>query len=279
MQQTHQAFEAIKSYRFGQSRQPLDAVAAIVVAAVGTAHQQEVAGQLTTVLNSNATLDCKRFACRQLAIIGTPAQIDAVAPFLLDETLADMARYALQPIEGAAMDKALLAALKNAPQTPATLRIGLITTLGARGAEPAIRPLGAFAAGNDPQVARAAIAAMARIGGVKGARALESARNKVRPELQPEVSEALLAVAGALLANGAPDRAARIYNQLAVPQQPDAVRAAAFIGLAKSGGLDADAAEWHARLAQDPTLRKAAAGYLHEVAAHYTRVAERQLAR
>lgn len=267
---------AIKSYEFGQSRKPLDRVAKIVLDAVGTPRQQAVAYQLAGLLNSDATLECKRFACRQLAVIGTESQLDDLAPFLRDDDLSDMARYALQPIESDAVDRALLDALDKTDSD--SIAIGIATTLGARGTERAVSPLKKLAASGKENVARAAIAALGRVGTKGAARALASVKGQVPHGLRNDVSEAQLRIAATLLAAGDADRAEAIYEELVAAEEPDAVRKAAFLGLVKSGGIE-DPEAWRARLDNDPMLREAAAGYLHKVADRYETLAEQQTAR
>ena len=272
------ALDAIKGYEFGQSRKPLDAVAALVVAAVDTPQQQTLANELVSILKGNATLECKRFVCRQLAVVGTEEQVDAVAPFLLDKDLSDMARYALQPIAGAEVDAALLDALKSADGSKA-IQIGLVESLGARGTARAVSPLRKLILAGDEDVARAAIVSLGRIGTSRAGRALASAKGKVAPALKDDVSQAQLIIAGNCLASGKRDRAGDMYEALVTPEESDAVRKAAFIGLARSGGLNEDNDAWRARLDRDPALREAAAGYLHGVADRYDTLAEQQTAR
>jgi hypothetical protein len=86
--------------------------------------------QLAELLKrEEATRDCKDFACRQLRIVGTSESVPALAALLTDDSLSDMARYALQLNTDPSVDKALIAALKKAQGLPL---IGIINTLGER---------------------------------------------------------------------------------------------------------------------------------------------------
>src|SRR5690606_21289425 len=187
---------AIQSYEFGQSRKPLDAVAKLVVGAVGTPNQQQLAHEMAALLSSGATLEAKRFACRQLAVIATEAQTAAIAPYLLDEDLSDMARYALQPVAGDAVDRALIDALAKANDDQATC---IATTLGARRTDRAVASLKKRAASGNAAVARAAIAALGRIGTPRAARALTSLNDHVAAERKYDVANALLLAASTLV--------------------------------------------------------------------------------
>ncbi|MBI5095345.1 MAG: hypothetical protein HZB26_23290 [Candidatus Hydrogenedentes bacterium] len=153
--------QAITTYKFGDSREPLTVVEDLVRDSLASPEKSSaLAAQLAGLLATNATPDCKQFACRQLAIIGTADTVPALAPLLLKDDTADMARYALQPIPGAEADAALLEAL---PKVSKSVKIGIIDTLGARKAKCAVNTLKPLAKDNDSQIAEAAKSALARI--------------------------------------------------------------------------------------------------------------------
>lgn len=157
------AIAAVKTYKFGGSREPLAAVERMVKESMKSSEtSRAVAAELAAILGSDATLDAKQFACRQLVLVGSAENVPAIAPLLLDPQTADMARYALEPIQTPEVDGALIAALEQAPDTA---KIGIINSLGARrsiAAADKIRPL---TQSSDPAIADAAKAALARIGG------------------------------------------------------------------------------------------------------------------
>jgi HEAT repeat protein len=221
-------------------------------------------------------LECKRFACRQLAVIGTAQNVEDISEYLVNPDLSDMARYAIQPIADASVDRALIESLSEAPADSDTMIAGLISSLGARGSQKAIPALRKRAMSENATIAEAAIAALGRVGGPKAARALASLKGSATPELAAAVSHAQLAVADGLLAAGQRDRAAAIYESLVDSAEPDSIRAAAFVGVAKSGGLEGSGEAWRKRIDEDPVLREASAGYLHKVAAQYQHTAEEQ---
>ena len=107
----------------------------------------------------NAPVDGKRIACRQLSLIGSEAQLPQLAPLLTDATLSDSARYALERIPGEAVNRALIRALSA---TSGTIRIGIINSLGVRGAPSARPELRALRNDRDPATAEAARAALRR---------------------------------------------------------------------------------------------------------------------
>ena len=114
----------------------------------------ELEKRLIRVLGAKeCTLAAKDFVCRMLALAGSEAFVASVAPFLRDLQTASLARLALEPIPGAAVDAALQAALSEAK---GTMLLGLIGTLGMRrepGAVPVLEKLKNSSADADVQQA------------------------------------------------------------------------------------------------------------------------------
>ncbi len=155
---------AIKAYKFGGDREPLTQAEDVVRTALASTpkDQQALANQLAGLLGGDSTPDGKLFACRQLALVGTEQNVAAIAPLLNDPKTSDMARYALQPIPGAKVDAALIAALKGADRAT---EIGIINTLGDRKAKSAAKSIESLSKGTDASVAAAATAALEKIHG------------------------------------------------------------------------------------------------------------------
>ncbi len=153
--------KALATYVYGQSREPVTVVEDMVrEAAKGADAGETLAADLSTLLTGGATFDCKLFVCRQLAKIGAEANVPSIAPLLYDEATADIARYALQPIPGNAVDNALLKALRSGPTEA---KIGIINTLGMRGSRAAKGALEKLAGSADPKVAEAAQSALTKV--------------------------------------------------------------------------------------------------------------------
>lgn len=164
---TKQAAEAIaktKSYKFGDSREPLADVEDIVRRAQYVPeNRQAVAAMLADVLDSDATLESKKFACRQLALIGTPREIPALTRALQQPRLSDMARYALAPMPWEAVDNVLIDSLAEAPPH---IQVGIINTLAERKSYAALQALRPLRESTNPAVAKAAQHAVGRIEGM-----------------------------------------------------------------------------------------------------------------
>lgn len=155
-------FQAVVNYTFGASREPLVVIEDRVRASHGdAAGRLAIELQLAELLKrEDTTRDCKDFACRQLRIVGTSKSVPALAALLTDESLSDMARYALQLNTDPSVDKALIAALKKAQGLPL---IGIINTLGERKSSGAASALEPLASNPDAGIADAAIDALAKI--------------------------------------------------------------------------------------------------------------------
>lgn len=227
------ALKDVATYEFGQSRLSLTVVADAVRDSQDSPEVRKgLMKKLIQVLEAGATRDGKDFACRQLAIIGTEEAVPVLAPMLTSEEESDMARYALERMPYAAVDKALLDALGK---TSGKLKVGIINSLGERRCADAVTAVGPLAADQNPMIAAAAIASLGKIGGTDAIAALDAAKEKVAPELQGAFADAYMLCADRLRAAGENDKAAEMYTEVALFGIPQ-VRTAAFIGHAMALG-------------------------------------------
>ncbi|MFO8014811.1 MAG: HEAT repeat domain-containing protein, partial [Phycisphaerae bacterium] len=181
-----------------------------------------------------ATYECKQAVCRLLRRVGTEKCVPALAKLLTDEKLSHMARFALQYMAAPQAAEALRGALRT---TRGDLKIGIVTSLGEHGDPQSARALAPLAGARDTDLARAAIRALARIGGEAGADALA----KVTPPaaLKQAWADASLRCADDLREAGKTADAARVYKKLYAAGQPETIRIAALRGLALAQGADA----------------------------------------
>ena len=235
-------FGEMLAYQVGGDDANARRIAALVLEAQhDEVERRALVRRLTGLLGQGASIGCKRFACRQLRLIGTPAAVPAIAPLLTDPKLSDMARYALERLPGRMPDRALLASL---PSCSGRVRIGIVNTLGARRPKAAVTALTELLAADDVDAARAAAAALGKIASREAAAALADARVDAPDDRRPALDHALLACAEALLAqrgmlkNRARRHAGEICKMLfaSATQAPDDVRAGAFFGLVLSQG-------------------------------------------
>jgi hypothetical protein len=161
--QANDAIAAMKTYTFGQSREPLAKVDEVVKDAMQSPEaSRAVAQQLAALLSSDATPDAKSYACKKLVFVASEEDVPAIAPLLLDEKLSDMARYAIEPIQGPAADSALIDALGKAPDSA---KVGIANSLGMRKTAAARPELEKLVHSRNRALAAAAKDALARIGG------------------------------------------------------------------------------------------------------------------
>src|SRR5258708_6063863 len=80
--------ERLKTYRYGGDPALLDQVAQWVgESRADPARRREAARDLAAVLKSDAAFDAKEFACRQLVLVASEAQIPALTEALQDDAL------------------------------------------------------------------------------------------------------------------------------------------------------------------------------------------------
>ena len=180
----------LSEYEYGDVRIPLREAHLWVTGALNSEQDSAaVAAALATLLDGDATLDCKQFVCRELARVGGAAQVPQLAALLNNAETADMARIALQAIPGPEADAVLVDALAT---TSGVVRVGVANSLGERRAKGAVTPLRQLARKGDAQEAEAAVAALGKIGTRSAAHALKRAKRGASPELRESIKHALL---------------------------------------------------------------------------------------
>jgi hypothetical protein len=177
--------------------------------------------KLGEVLKSSADEKAKADACRELARIGTKDSVAPLASLLGDEKLNHMARYGLEPIADPAVDDAFRAALEKLKGRPL---VGVIGSIGVRRDAKALDALAKLVGDSDGEVAQAAARALGSLGSPAAAKALEDALAKTPAANQPAVYEGLFRCAEASCIHGQSAQALPIYDRLAGPEVPKAVR-------------------------------------------------------
>jgi HEAT repeat protein len=227
-------------------------LATAVLPLAGAAQSSEE--QLISVLHSEATLQEKDAACAKLKRIGTAQCVPALAELLVNDQLSHSARYALESMACPEAGRALVEALAK---TSGLTQVGIINSLGNRaqmkiagaaktasGAKtgplvednveevPALEKLLASA---EPEVARAAAAALGEIGVEKAllaslAKASASATSGAG-EFVPLLADGALRCANTLLASGVKPPALEIFQKLYQAQTKEFVQVAAYRGM------------------------------------------------
>jgi hypothetical protein len=225
-------WEKLKTYDFGDSRQPLTEISDEIRKAYGKPDElKKFETALDGVLKSDAKYAGKQYACRELSIIGTQQSVPVLAPMLTNQEYSDMARYALERIPGEAADKALLDAL---PKADGKAKIGIVNSLGERGTKPAAGEIAKLVDNSDRLLAGAAISALGKIGGPDALKGLDKALASAPDNQKMLVYDAYLRIADKMAAAGDKAGANKIYVSLNKEGVPSLVRSAAMKGIAGS---------------------------------------------
>lgn len=230
------ALSALPTFALGQDPAPLNTLHDAVIASQmqGAEERAALAEKLATVLSqAEATFDAKQFVCRMLMLIGTEAQLPALAPLLSSEEFSDIARYAVEKIFDPNADIALIDALAIAPPK---VQVGLLGSLAARrtGSTEMIRSLALATKSTDVLIAAAdALAALAPADAM-AIGALTALAAERETEAATRINDALLRAADARLAGGDANSAAGIYRKLCEGDRAEATKRAAFEGWMKA---------------------------------------------
>lgn len=227
-----QAFEALKTYDWGQDPKVLRPIDEAIVATHGdAAKRKELEDKLIAALGGKSTLDGKQMLCRYLMAIGTAASVPSLAALLGDKELSHMARYALERIPAPEAAAALRDGLSK---LPSGLKVGVIASIGARQDNAAVATLGALLGDGDAAVASAAAHALGAIRSPESAQALS--HTKAAPKAASAATDASLACAEALLASGKNAEALAIYKGLVGGTPQKHIRLAATRGMLACAG-------------------------------------------
>ncbi len=258
-----QLLDKAKTYDYGKSRADLIKIDNMIVEASGKPEVKEIEKRLDAFLKTDATYAAKDFVCRKLSITGTEASVPALAPMLTDQRYSDMARYALERIPGATVDKALREAL---PKAAGKAKTGIINTIGVRGDKEAVGLLSGLISDSNEAVAIAAVAALGRINDPAATETLARAKDKTKGALRTQVLDAYLRCADCHAAKGQKDAASAIYKQLYDPNEPLMIRIAALRGMIITAGDKTSEMVVEALKSEEPAIQTAAIQTLRDVA-------------
>lgn len=181
------------------------------------------------VLASDAGTEDKARACQQLAVVGGPAAVPALAALLADEKLASHARSGLETIKDPAAGEALRKAL---PALNGRLLAGAVTSLGARREVAAVADLKKLLADQERAVALPALAALGEIASPEAAEVILKVLSEGPPPMRIPAAHAALAAAGNLRTDGKQASATPLLEAVLAAELPDHLKTAANNGLA-----------------------------------------------
>ena len=225
-----QALESLKTYEGGIEPKAVQSIQDAVVASHGdAAARKKLESTLAEVLGTDLPRAAKDTVCRALKTIGTAHSVPALAKLLHDEELSHMARHALEANDSPEAVKALVGAIDKAPKK---IKIGIISSLGARGVGVPVAPLAKALSDKDADISTAGALALGAIGSADAVKALGSA--KVTDTNKIAVCDAMLQCAENMLAHGKKSGAKAIYGTVLKIGPTEAAKIAADLGIKAS---------------------------------------------
>ncbi len=204
---------------------------ALLLALTGPAHAQDnlpPESELLAILQApDASRHDKGVACRQLAVVGSPASVPVLIRLLDDPQLAHLARYGLEPMPYPEVNAALLESLDR---LQGRHLVGVLNTLGVRRAEDAVPALSKLLASPDPEVADAAAAALGQIANVEAARGLQDALLLANNAQRNYLADAGLTCAQRLLREDRLSAARNLFDTIRQSDTSSAIHLAATRG-------------------------------------------------
>jgi HEAT repeat protein len=250
--------QRLSTYEFGQDENILWQLRDFVRGHKDAADARAAAeDMLDGFLATKATLAGKMTVCRELRLIGSEKSVPVLEKMLLDKDLTDLARYALENIQGDAPDKALLRALTV---TKGETRIGVIAAIGRRKARAAVPALAQILSGADAELSKSVATALGEIGGREAADTLLKALPAARPDIKDSIAAGLMKTAAEMSAAGDAAASARIYETLLAEKISPPLRLAAWRGRFASAGDKTAALVLETLAGPDPLAREAAIG-------------------
>lgn len=250
----------LDDYDWNKSRAALIQIQALIRSHFGDKKAcGTIEDKLLAKLNTDVSPAAKDFICRQLAVIGTEKSVPLLSRMLVDPKTTNIARYALEKVPGPAVDDVFVKTAKAAKDND--VLIGILTTLGHRKSERVVslsREIFSTAAKNDEPVSTAFFGALGMVGTEASADELLRLKSGLSDSLQARCDDALLMCADALRQSGKNQQAVAIYQKVYRAESPDFVRAAALLGLAKSGAADVQPLLSKAMQGSDVKVRTAA---------------------
>lgn len=179
--------------------------------------EQSPPAALIALLASDAGVEAKARACKQLAVTGGPEAVPSLASLLSDERLADHARLALEVIPSPAAAEALRKAL---PALKGRLLAGAVDSLGVRREAAAVPDLIVILKDPARAAESGALAALARIATEDAIAAIRSQLKDGPADLRLPAAHAALVAADSLLRRGKKDAAKDLLGQLLAVELP-----------------------------------------------------------
>lgn len=250
-QESADPLASLVQYKLGESRLALT-VFEESIKSISLSQRQAVEQRLLTVLAGSPSPDFKRWACRQLLLVGSEASIPVVTPYLKEEGWMEACDVLLSlPAE-----RGITALLQALPKLDTERRATLIHAIGLCHAQSAVPTLATYASDPDIQTSSAALLALSHIPDTSAADALLALKPTANNAFR--IIEAKLANA-TLQRENAPKKGKvlfeSVYNDTTLPAH---YRAAALLGLTALNPKELSTTVVNALHDKDVSLRHAA---------------------
>ena len=179
------------------------------------------------ILKSDASLYSKFISCRKLKIVGTGKSVETLGSLLLDPQLSEFARFALEDIKDPKAGDVLRKALG---QSKGLIRIGIISSLGARRDTKASATLAKFALDPKSDAMEVSLKALSKILDRESIDTLLKALSFEESGPRYIAADAAIDAAGRLAAMGRKAEAVSFYSKLGKIEIPEHTRAMALFG-------------------------------------------------
>jgi HEAT repeat protein len=224
-------------YQPGQNVEKLRRLEQLVASSASDpAERNQLELGLIGIVTHAETYEARKFACQQLALIGTARAVPALAGLLKSNETVALGCLALGPNPSPEAGRALRGALGVAD---GEARLQIINTLGNRQDPLAVSILAELGRHREVATAEAAIVALGRIGDSNVVQALSTLRRENRQEVAHALDEASLYCAESLVAAGDRRGASQLYEELLASAQSRAARRGSFhalVSLDEDGG-------------------------------------------
>lgn len=225
---------AAAAYESGRSMEPLRRLEELARASAADAPLRgALEAGLVALLATNATEEAQQFAIQQLSTVGSEASLPALSELLRNTNTVTLACQALSthPSPGAS------AILREAlPSLSSPARVQVISLLGSRQDPAAVPALILWSRDPEVETAAAALVALGKIATAPARDAIAALGEPDDPRLARARFEASMTAAERMVAEGEPQAAQVIYQDLIRPGRPDNIRRGAFEALLQLEG-------------------------------------------
>ena len=217
----NEAWNAIKTYQYGDDFQPLLTVEAEIRQTLASPETKaQAAARLAALLDDDTTAPGRQFAFMQLRLVGGAAEVPRLSEWLNRPEDAENARLTLTDI----LCEESLVPLRQALETiKGQALVGIIGSLASRKDRLSIPVFIRLLDDSDKDVAAAAASALGQFG-AEGRDALLKAKDVTF------VASALIGIANELVDQGKPEEAAQLFAVYSDKKYPVGLRRAAFQG-------------------------------------------------